>query len=288
MSMHFDPGSSTSIFVASSILLQAKLILQWTVCLKIWVWVHGEHLHLANSQADRRETIFHSQHAGAHFLTPGCTSKLFTTWLPEKSKMHFGRVTGQAKPQAKQVQTHHVWSYPIFWLPGFFWLFLFVTSHRAIFVIVDGCASDCSKVQVFYRKQWQAGGSWERNCLMRLLRGDNGCTWFRQTFTNPFDKAILYWREWGLRLRCLPPPPPTQSHYCRRVISFWTTELRIRIYYCQSIQCEDLLLASASGSSLAASRLKPAKAMSQRLGNSVTLHIWDVFIMILKNPCYTS
>ena len=139
MSMHFDPGSSTSIFVASSILLQAKLILQWTVCLKIWcVWLHGEHLHLANSQADRRETIFHSQHAGAHFLTPGCTSKLFTTWLPEKSKMHFGRVTGQAKPQAKQVQTHHVWSYPIFWLPGFFWLFLFVTSHRAIFVIVDG------------------------------------------------------------------------------------------------------------------------------------------------------
>ena len=178
MSMHSDLGSSTSIFVASSILLQAKLILQWTVCLNIWCvgarWTSP--LSKFTGRPPRNNLPLAT--CGCTFSNPGLHIKVVHnlaswTWLPEKNKMHFGRVTGQVKPQAKQVQTHHISScliLPHILAARFFWLFVFVVWVTGpSFWLLIGCASDCLPGPSFLPKAmtgwWVLGAELLKSCF---------------------------------------------------------------------------------------------------------------------------
>ena len=163
--MHFDPGSPTCIFLHH---LQANFFLQRTICLNIWcvgaLWTSPLSKFTGGSRWN-----------SLPLATCGCTfsssrnarvkTNFFTTWLPEKKNMHLGWV----KPTPSKISANS--SCLILVLPHIvadrFLLFVFVTSHRP-YLWFWWVREDCSKVQVFYRRQWQAVGVWSRIALFAL------------------------------------------------------------------------------------------------------------------------
>lgn len=175
---------------------------------KFGVWVHGEHLHLANSQADRRETIFRSQHAGAHFLTPGCTSKLHNLASGEKQDaLRTGHGSSQTPSKTSTNSSclilPHILAARVF-------LVVFVCHEspgHILWLLMDALQTP-SQVQVFYRKQWQAVGSLERNCQGLLLGVDE-------------VDEIAKGRQWMYMIQADIHQPIWQSTFCFQGNGAW-------------------------------------------------------------------
>lgn len=142
MSMHFGPGSSTSIFVASSILLQAKLILQCTVCLKIWCvgarWTSP--LSKFTGRPPRNNLPLAT--CGCTFSNPGLHIKVAQLGFRRKARCTSDGSRVKPNPKQNKYKLIMFDPTPYFGCQGFFGCFCLSRVTGPYFVIVDGCASD--------------------------------------------------------------------------------------------------------------------------------------------------